>query len=213
MQRSFGVGERAEASDRFLRRDLARKMGTEVKGGVALIWFVSTKAGDTFGHTGQNDPGYTCVLIGCADVKNFEEKEVDECRIAVMTNSIIGPAVFQRIVAAIFYLKKWSVSNDGYHGILTPLVDCEASPDAAWREWKGDWTDGLSIEEDDGVPVVKYGNVPFIRLNVAATASTSFPQGKSIDLVLKVLNLLLRLGWKDGQRDITVWHEATQNKI
>jgi hypothetical protein len=54
----------------------------------------------------------------------------------------------------------------------------------------------------EGEPVLRFGNVA-VRLLTAAIPRVEY-EGKaiSIDLVLEGLEMMVRLGWEDGKRDV-----------
>ena len=58
----------------------------------------------------------------------------------------------------------------------------------------------------DGEPVLRFGTDMESRLVTAAIPGVEYAgKGESIDLVVEGLEMMLRLGWKDGKRDIELW--------
>jgi hypothetical protein len=91
--------------------------------GMALGW-AARKGTILFGHTGNNPPGYKCGVVGYADLAWHDPKQGErdgsreenqrsipkDC--GVMTGSVLGYTVVERILNAITYLKVWpSVFN------------------------------------------------------------------------------------------------------
>ncbi|KAF2213364.1 hypothetical protein CERZMDRAFT_83555 [Cercospora zeae-maydis SCOH1-5] len=100
-----------------------------------------------FGHSGDNDPGYTCYVLATHRIK-----EVPSCinnprlmSLAIMTNSALGWPTIKKFVAAIFAFRGWPLYENlpGY-GKLTGFVPFLA-PEGSnfgdlWTEFVGTWT-------------------------------------------------------------------------
>jgi len=70
----------------------------------------------------------------------------------------------------------------------------------------------LSLEDDGrGKPVLQYGDGIKVNLVPAAMPRVDYvaEEGKSIDLVLEGLEMMVRLGWKEGKRVVEVWNGGT----
>lgn len=212
----------------FLRQETARKMLTIVKrsslGGVGLGWFANE---DVFTHTGGNDPGFTCFVIGFHGGTVNQSSDAGVTRIVVkptnamaaMTNSVLGFSTLQKILGAVYYLQGWP-----YHGLLTggfksdyvPFAATPGTPvNEAWRGWAGTWTDGWKLLDDNG-PALTYKTLPAIVLRPAAVPARKDSQGRqSIDLVADGLEVALRLCWVEGdvrvielmQEELAVLHK------
>jgi hypothetical protein len=88
--------------------------------GMALGW-AAKKGTILFGHTGSNPPGYKCGVVGYANLAWRDGKQNGEdgtrtenrssipqdCGICVMTSSILGYTVVEKVLNAITYFKGW----------------------------------------------------------------------------------------------------------
>lgn len=196
--------------DAFLSSETARVMLTVVKEDMALAWFVPGK--NVFGHSGSNDPGYRCLLVGYANLaprsENLPVEVPGVSGICVMTNSAVGEVVIWRIMHAISYLKSWPEIPIfmGYSPARIAMNDGNHDPTSGWRGWKGSWEGGLNVREaENGVPLVSWGDDVWLTLYRAAIPGVRYPEGVSIDLIAHGLEVMLRLGWADGGRAIEVW--------
>jgi hypothetical protein len=68
----------------------------------------------------------------------------------------------------------------------------------------------LILERSEGgEPDLRFGEDVRVRLVPAAIPSVKYEGGReSIDLVLDGLEMMVRLGWKDGNRDVEVWYDG-----
>jgi CubicO group peptidase (beta-lactamase class C family) len=206
MQRSLKV-------DDFLERKWAREMLTEVGAATGIGW--RARKGEVhFGHMGSNDPGYFCYVGGYASLptedgeESERKQEIPEgCGFCVMTSSMLGLKVIDKIAAAIAYLEEWPAIPEL---ISVPFMDFENDIDEEVKEWCGNWGPGewkLSVD-DDGTFVVRFGDSPATPLVPGAVPTKYYEEGKSFDLVVDGLEVMLRLGWKDKARVIEVWQEG-----
>ena len=195
-------------SNSFIGAEWAREMLTEVDGGMGLGWFVK-KGGVKFEHTGGNDPGYRCIVVGCANLPGSGGDLAAKGQgICVMTNSQMGDILHKKVVAAVSYLKKLPalLSLDAEKFTVTPFVDYAKSCDDRVEEWCGDWGPGdWTLEYDEG-PSLRYGKTNRI-LMPAAIMPAQYDQGTSIDMVADGLGLMVRLGWKDGEQIVEIWQD------
>ncbi len=208
----------------FLQRELARQMLTEIDG-YGLSWWSPRSPGTGFCHFGGNEPGWRCVVFGYADLKSFlgksDQEQMDtidtvlppRCGISVMTNSAYGYDLVVKIVHAIAYLQGWPEFPGGFpNANIIPLKADGAIKVDSWREWIGGWTKKgrgmFSISPGpDGSPVVKFANLPTIRLLPAAMPPTQYSNERtSVDLVLEDLQMMLRLAWTGSSRCVYLWH-------
>ena len=211
--------QRSLESDDFLERKWAKTMLTEVGNneiGMALGW-VAKKGTPLFMHNGSNPPGYNCIVFGYADLAQLNAKQVEEdgdknenwrnirkdCGICVMTSSALGSAVELKVLNAITYLKGWP---SVFQRPAMPLLDRGSTVNVQAKHWCGDWGPGdWSLVGEDGIFVVRYGSSPALRLVPGALPPHKYDEGNSIDLVADGLELMLRLGWKEGSRMIEIW--------
>jgi CubicO group peptidase (beta-lactamase class C family) len=206
----------------FLEREWAEKMLTEVEdNGVGLGW--KGKKDDTyFFHPGDNMPGYTAWCGGYMDrgskresrnpskekgkqkegTQSESEKQQipTNCGMSIMVNSALGERVIGKILSAIAYLKGWPDVSTTYMEV--PLVDGHKSIDDRALNWCGNWGPGKWTLVDDNGLFVKFGSSAKMPLVSAAIPPITYDEGQSIDLVVDGLEILLRLGWKDGSRII-----------
>jgi hypothetical protein len=72
----------------------------------------------------------------------------------------------------------------------------------------------LVLESNEDEPVLRFGKNVSATLVPAAIPSIGYTgNGKSIDLVLEGLEMMVRLGWKDGNRDIEVWYDGLPPRL
>jgi Beta-lactamase len=216
----YAVQKSLKADD-FLERRWARMMLTEVSDeiGYALGW-VAKKGSAHFEHGGSNPPGYQCIVFGYADLPRVEGKlegdgkedaEVakpvpEHCGLCVMTSSELGTEVIVRILRAIPYLKSWSYTWDNP---TVPFLDRSRSIDGQAKNWCGEWGPGdWNIVEVEGGMSVRFGLLPALKLVPGVLLPHQYDEGNSIDLVADGLDLMLRLGWKDGARIVEVWQNG-----
>ena len=211
----------------FLEREIAREMLEEVQNTMALTWIVPQEPGVAFVHSGSNTPGWECFIMGYADLKTSngaqnlsEQKAWDDCGISIMTNSAAGFTVWAKVFHAITYLKEWVslpyVIGAGPFGKI-PFCVRGIKINERWGEWKGSWRDAdkeLVLESNEDEPVLRFGKNVSARLVPAAIPSIEYTgKGKSIDLVLEGLEMMIRLGWKDGNRDIEMWYDGLPPRL
>ena len=218
---------KSDAGTEFLEKEIAREMLEEVQNTMALTWIAPKEPGIAFVHAGSNDPGWECFVMGYADLKSSnggqklsEQKAWSDCGISIMTNSAAGLTVWAKVFHAITYLKEWVplpyVPGGGPFGKI-PFCARGVQIDKRWGEWKGSWRDAekeLVLESNEDEPVLRFGENVRARLVPAATPSIEYAgNGKSIDLVLDGLEMMVRLGWKDGNRDIEVWYDGMPPRV
>ncbi|KAL3424151.1 beta-lactamase [Phlyctema vagabunda] len=209
-----GVQWSLESND-FLDRRWAEIMLQQVNPiGMALGWFAK-KDGTSFGHPGSNNPGYRCFVMGYADlskerrVQMDEDREADnedssivpkDCGISVMVSSELGGEVREKILAAIPYLKGWpSISHSmGLSEYIIPFVDRSKQIDERAMQWCGAWKPGpWTLVNLNGLSI-QFSHLIAMHLVPAAIAPKRYDEGISIDLVVDGLEIMIRLGWKDG---------------
>lgn len=222
--------------DTILKKENARMMLTRVKEFFGLSWMVDDA---TFGHGGNNYPGYECTLLGFADLSWNKQQVEDQpkhsvsiphgCGISIMTNSARGSLVYLRLLSSIAYLKGWSIPSDKLLGdtyTLMPLPAAQQWPvDDTWEAWTGEsWAkDWIIAKGKDGGPVAGIDKTVLVKLLPAAIPSKIYPNGKSsVDFVMDSISIMLRLGWeKDdriievcnwGRMDVTVIHKKDGGK-
>lgn len=212
--------------DEVLEKQIAEEMLKEVKGTMALTWIVPHE-GTAFVHAGENDPGWRCFVMGYADLKGgnggngMEKRAWDDCGICIMTNSAAGFTVWAKVFHAITYLKGWaSLPNVIGGGPLGKIPFCVRGVeiDERWTEWKGCWLDDKAEfvleSNEENEPVLRFGDIMTTKILPAAMPSIEFAgQGKSIELVLAGLEMMIRLGWKDGNRGIELWYDGVPPKL
>ncbi|KAF6810141.1 beta-lactamase [Colletotrichum plurivorum] len=201
--------------ERFLPKEIAKEMLTQVQTGVAVSWFISRKKGNVFGHFGGNSPCFRCYVVGFADpTGNVDSRDVAEgCGVAVMTNGLEGTDVCCKVVHAVAHFKGWPYVGTLEHiqEISVPVKDACRKIDGRWEEWIGEWEGGWRIEKSpEGGPMARFGGLPALRLvPVAMPAERGEDGGMSIDLLVEGLQVMLRLPVKDGRRAVEVWSGLT----
>ena len=164
--------------------------------------------------------GYADLKWGSGDQKLSEQKAWDDCGICIMTNSKVGLTTWAKVFHAITYLKGWislpNIMGGGPFGKI-PLCARGVKINERWGEWKGSWSDGekkLALESIEGEPVLRFGENVIAKLVPAATPSIEYAEhGTSIDFVLEGLEMMVRLGWKDENRDIELWYDGLPPRI
>lgn len=216
----------------------AKTMLTEVQDGMAHSWFVTKRPCSAFRHAGSNVPGWRCNLICFADLDSAISNEpndtmaatppsppstppqsignsVEECGIAVMTNSAEGITAYAKIMAAICYLKGWPSLPGTWADaeIVVPFANLLVDVGSKWKAWQGMWDGGafqlLDTEGEGGCqPQMSFRGMPPVRLHAAA-----WPPGPTIDLVATGLEIMLRLGFdQDGEQTIEIWHGPRKDR-
>ncbi|KAE9363832.1 beta-lactamase/transpeptidase-like protein [Stipitochalara longipes BDJ] len=218
---------KGDAGKEFLEEEIAREMLEEVQNSMALTWIAPKDPGIAFVHSGTNDPGWGCFVMGYADLKNgsggqnpSEQRAWDHCGICVMTNSAAGFTAWAKVFHAITYLKGWvSLPNLVGGGPFGKIPFCARGVkiNERWGEWKGSWRDAemeLVLESNEDAPVLRFGKNVSAKLVPAAIPCLEYAGNeKSIDLVLEGLEMMVRLGWKDGNRDIEMWYDGLPPRL
>lgn len=205
-------------SNGLLSREWAEKMLMEVEdNGVALGWW-SKKEDVFFYHPGSNEPGYRAFCAGYADIQRSSGQEASttdkgkskeketryserrkfpkDCGISVMINSALGDRAMGKILSAIAYLKGWPDVSKMYKEV--PFMDRHKIIDDRALQWCGNWGPGnWSLVDRNGL-CVKFGASIEMPLVPAAIPPVVYKEGRSIDLVVDGLEMMLRLGWKNG---------------
>lgn len=218
---------KGDVGKEFLDKEIAREMLEEVHSTMALTWVAPKDPGVAFMHAGSNDPGWGCFVMGYADLKNSSgvqklsgRKAWDGCGISIMTNSAAGFSVWAKVFHAITYLKGWvslPCVDAGGPFVKIPFCARGAKISERWVEWKGSWRDAekeLVLESNEDEPVLRFGKNVSVKLVPAAIPSIEYAGNeKSIDLVLEGLEMMVRLGWKDGNRDIELWYDGVPTRL
>jgi CubicO group peptidase (beta-lactamase class C family) len=198
--------QRSLTSGSFLEVSWAERMIREVhpESGMALGWM--NKDGTAFGHTGSNDPGYRSYLMG------YTGGERGFC---IMTNSQLGDTIKDQLWSAIPYLKGWVAAPHAIDisAAPVPFVDKRKQVDKEARAWIGRWGpwEIVGAEEiGDTRLYIKASRSSVVSLLPAAIPPVTHPEGASYDLVAHPLQVMLRLGWKDGCRAVEAWHNGTR---
>ncbi|KUJ13688.1 beta-lactamase/transpeptidase-like protein [Mollisia scopiformis] len=193
----------------FLERKWAQEMLTEVER-FGIGWRAKKGEGQ-FGHSGSNDPGYLSFVGGFAELPHGDDDKVEkkaypkDCGIGVMTSSVLGMVVIEKIVAAVAYVKNWPAIPELES---VPFMDRKKTIDQKAKEWCGKWGPGdWTLFENHGL-FIQVGKFPPMPLVAAACPPQQYDEGSSIDLVIDGLEMMLRLGWKEKARIIEVWQEG-----
>lgn len=213
------VGKGIKAGEEpILSKELARQMLQEVTSkGMALSWQAPKDPGNAFSHSGNNNPGWYCKLLGYADItgKGFANPSQENCAICVMTNSAMGWPIVVKITRGIQYLNGWDpLESDGSkENVKTAFMVPDSEVDKSWIQWKGIWgTEGeFEISSGDGgdqAPQLRFKTLPAARLRPAG--QPQFAQAKEVRiwLVVEGLFLMLCLTQKDGKKVVEVWNEG-----
>lgn len=216
--RAIQAVQQSLKSGGFLEQRWVKIMLTEVQEGMGLGWAVE-RNGTTFHHSGDNDPGYECIVIGYADLSKMQKSPdieadftsagdyiADECGICIMTSSALGYAnVCVKLTQSIPYLIEWPSMNSRP---WVPFLDRSTTISESALGWIGEWGSSGWIFQGDiekGL-FIKHGATVAIPVLPAAIPPKFYAEGPSIDLVTDGLDLLLRLGMKaGGVRIIDVW--------
>jgi CubicO group peptidase (beta-lactamase class C family) len=221
--------QRSLELDDFLEQKWAKIMLTVVEETpymalMALGW-MKKKDGSHFGHGGDNYPGYFGFVFGYADLPSSEtdeakpKKETQErktstpkhCGISVMTSSALGHLIRDKILEAVAYLNGWPAVSDNP---VVPFMDRAKEIDGRAKEWRGIWGPGKwSLEDANGGLSLQYKAFPVVALVPAAISSHTYDEGSSIDLVADGLEMMLRLGWKDGSQIIEIWQDGATKTL
>lgn len=230
--KAVGAIQKSLEFNGFLEREWAEKMLAEVEdNGVALGWW-GKKDGAYFYHPGSNEPGYRAFCAGYADLQRSSRQEVrnvakgkgkaretseksrqaipKNCGISIMANSALGNRALGKILSAIAYLKGWPDVSTLYMEV--PFVDRQKIIQDRARQWCGSWGTGKwSLVDENGL-FVRFGASVKMPLVAAAIPPNVYEEGDSIDLVVDGLEMMLRLGWKDGSRMIELRQDG-QSKV
>lgn len=199
----------------FLKQETARELLTEIKNGQGISWALSPE-GHAFNHSGGNFPGFACHYTGFAEVflrdgtSTYRGQIPEGCGVAVMTNSLDGQRAYYCVHQAIAYMKGWPDMGT-YMGFNVPLFDPERKVYAAWEKWAGAWAEGWKINKnDDGEPRASLNGLSR-ELRPAALTARPYDQGKSVDLLVDGLSIMLRLCWdkETGQEVVEIWDGLT----
>jgi CubicO group peptidase (beta-lactamase class C family) len=214
--------QRSLESDNFLEQKWAERMLAVVEDDMALGW---VNRGSHFGHAGGNYPGYLSFVCGYADLPSSEpdearsEKETRErktdipkhCGISVMTSSALGDLTKDKILEAVAYLNSWPAISDDP---VIPFMDRAKEVDGRAKEWLGSWGPGnWNLEDANGGLSLQYKSFPAVALVPAAISPHTYDEGNSIDLVADGLEMMLRLGWKDGSRIVEIWQDGATKTL
>jgi hypothetical protein len=125
-----------------------------------------------------------------------------------MTSSVLGYTVVEKVLNAITCLKGWP---SVFQRPVVPFLDRASTVDTQAKHWFRDWGPGdwSLLNEDGGELLVRYGPLPALPLVSGVLPPHKYDEGNSIDLVADGLDLMLRLGWKEGSRMIEIWQNGT----
>ncbi len=141
---------------------------------------------------------------------------MEDCGICVMTNSSLGRELIPKILHCISFVKHWvqvPAYSFEYLDARVPFVAGEDTVEE-WKEWRGAWGEQWVLESDtDGRPAVRYGKETLVKLLPAAIPSMEYEEGRSVDLVLEGLEMMMRLGWAKGKRVVELWQGAVGKMI
>lgn len=190
----------------------------EVDGGMGLGWAVK-KGLPRFWHSGANNPGYRCMVLGSRDPKSLESSTLVEnasmpvnAGICLMTSSAEGFILLEKVYTAICYLKGWQsgIGTFAFGGdsLGAPLIDPNKAVDARAKDWCGKWGDWIIQSDGDKGLKVQFKNSPMMDLFTAAIDPKSYEEGNSVDLVVYGLQIMLRLGWKEGKKVVGIWQDG-----
>lgn len=203
--RAVSAVQTSVANNGFLDKTWASEMLTEVESnGMALGWRMSGEL-NIFGHAGDNNPGYHCYVAGFVEHGNVDLRD---CGVCVMTSSALGPKVLGKIVAAVAYLKGWPSL---FASPTVPFVDHARVVDESAKGWCGKWGRMLELVWDDGL-LVGCGKFE-ARLISAVIPPVVYEEGPSVDLVADGLEMMVRLGWKDGARIVEIWQAGLKEVL
>ncbi|KAG0645505.1 hypothetical protein D0Z07_8739 [Hyphodiscus hymeniophilus] len=214
-----------DTGEEFLKKEIAMEMLKEVQNTMALTWIVPKNA---FVHSGSNTPGWECFLMGYKDLAGSSgdqelsdhQKDIEDCGIAIMTNSAAGFTIWAKVFHAITYLKGWPslpYTIGGSPVGKIPFCAYGVKIDERWIDWMGSWLDQENefvLESNGNEPVLRYGSNVVTRLVPAAIPSIEYAEReRSIDLVLEGLEMMIRLGWKDGKGGIELWYDGVPPRM
>jgi CubicO group peptidase (beta-lactamase class C family) len=203
----------------FLSKATAEKMlqpvHRNIRGAnsIARGWFVTEAA---FGHSGGNEPGYGCYVVGLRprpEDGNVASRDHDAIpwggAVAVMTNGPYTHQAVWQVVSAVFYLQHWplaalpgGVADDEWRAM--PALVGTAVEDS-WQGWIGDWEDGWKIFVMDEKPAIQFRELEAMALVAAAAPVQFLASGKNaIALVVEGLEVQITLTWKDDERVVRI---------
>jgi CubicO group peptidase (beta-lactamase class C family) len=210
----------------FLSKATAEKMlqpvHRHVRGAnsIAQGWFVSEVA---FGHSGGNEPGYGCYVVGFRprpEDGNVTSAVLDAVpwgsAMAVMTNGPYTHQAVWQVVSAVFYLQRWplaalpgGVADEEWRAVPAPggtVVD------ASWKDWIGDWEDGWKIFAlNNEKPVIQFRELEAMALVAAATPVPFSASGRNaIALVVDGLEVQVTLTWKGDERVVRLLQQDSK---
>lgn len=170
-------------------------------------------------------PGYECMLLGSRNAESFSSLTTTssmamppKAGICSMTSSAQGFSLIEKVYPAICYLRGWQ-SGLGISGFalggsafITLLIVPNRSVDTRAREWCGKWGDWCIELGDKGELKVRFSDSPVMKLSTAAINPRTYEaEETSINLVVGELDIMMRLGWKDGERVVEVWQDGKMN--
>ncbi|KAI5364250.1 putative beta-lactamase/transpeptidase [Septoria linicola] len=177
----------------FLTPSTAREMLTlaapnDSKSHMGLGWTLDETF---FAHSGQNDPGYTCYVLGAHRI-NDVPKTINNPRLmslAIMTNSSLGWDTIKKLVVAIFTFRAWPLYDSLIGWKMTDFPPYTApegiNPGDKWKDFLGHWTAAATE-----------------RPPLSGLASRQQSQPGTPDTPTQTLNLVDSLTIKDGEWEI-----------
>jgi CubicO group peptidase (beta-lactamase class C family) len=194
----------------FLPQDLAQKMLKEISSSMALSWFAPAAPGIAFYHTGGNEPGFRCFVMGYADIyqNGTLNKNAEKSGLCIMTNSRGGDRVYMKLVHAIMFLKKWQTLPGSllFNVRSIPFYAADKKISKKWVEWKGEWGDGKwRIEEHERDVCIVFEKLPPVRLQAVAMPET---EGEAC-LRPEGLEKVFHLTEEKGEKVVEVWHAGS----
>lgn len=191
----------------FLPQDLAQQMLKEVSSSMALSWFAPAESGIVFCHSGGNDPGFRCFVLGYADIyqNGTLNENAEKSGLCIMTNSREGDTVYAKLTHAIMFLKKWQPLPDSlsFQAKSIPFYAADRKISEKWVEWKGQWEGGKwRIGEHEGDVCIVFEKLPPVRLQAVAMP---VKDGEAC-LRPEGLEKVFHLTEEKGEKIVEVWH-------
>ncbi len=205
----------------FLSNKAARLMLTKVAPNQPALSMAMGWGSDDqyFGHRGDNDPGYNCYVFGSHDgvVNSVASSAFDTASkdanvaFAIMTDSVLGFPVIQKIVSAIFHLDQWSPVKTlpGNFGSMSDFVAYPSSRtvprDQSWKAWAGTWNDQWTLIEDGGTPKLRFRDqVNETCLFPAAEAGNNVDGSNATSFVSENPSIAVRLLQQDERKYLEI---------
>lgn len=188
----------------LLRQDTAREMLTEVDGGMALGWEVLQGSRGVFGHSGSNDPGYRCMMVGFSDGSdNFRHAHSG---IVAMTNSATGFPILLQVMQALSAIQGWPFT--GYRGTAPQLGRPATESGDDWKPWIGTWKGEQNSyvlrENSHGLPAIVCDGMGEVNL-LPAVDSRQGAAGGYTDFVFQSMpKMSIKLKDKNGIKRIKI---------